>query len=132
MAINEQRLAPRLTRRTMVQNGALALGGLGLTRLAAGAEAAPAGLAAAWKRHFRIGVAMSNQMLDRQTGADLDLIAREFNSVTAENAMKWGEIRRDNVNWRWDRADQLVNFAAKHDMHVLGHTLVWHSQVPRG
>jgi endo-1,4-beta-xylanase len=132
MAISEQGLATRLTRRAMIQNGALALGGLGLTGLAAGAQAAPAGLAAAWSRHFRIGVAMSNQMLDRQTGADLDLIAREFNSVTAENAMKWGEIRRDNVNWRWERADQLVNFAAKHDMHVLGHTLVWHSQVPRG
>jgi endo-1,4-beta-xylanase len=132
MAISEQGLATRLTRRAMIQNGALALGGLGLAGVAAGAEAAPAGLAAAFRRHFRIGVAMSNQMLDRQTGADLDLIAREFNSVTAENAMKWGEIRRDNVNWRWDRADQLVNFAAKHDMHVLGHTLVWHSQVPRG
>jgi endo-1,4-beta-xylanase len=117
------------TRREVI-GGLAAMGGLAMAGNAAAAQAT--GLAAAWRRHFRIGVAMSNQMLQRQEGADLDLIAREFNSVTAENAMKWGEIQPDGVNWRWERADQLVNFAAKHDMHVLGHTLVWHSQVPRG
>jgi endo-1,4-beta-xylanase len=45
--------------------------------------------------------------------------------------MKWGVIRPDGVNWRWDLADRLVKFAAANSMHVLGHTLVWHSQVPR-
>jgi endo-1,4-beta-xylanase len=126
--------APSWSRRDMLRNGALALGGMALASGCASTSPgtpAASGLAAAWRRHFRIGVAMSNQMLDRQSGADLDIIAREFNSVTAENAMKWGEIQPDGVNWRWARADQLVDFAAKHDMHVLGHTLVWHSQVPR-
>jgi endo-1,4-beta-xylanase len=122
-----------LTRREVIKKAAIATGALGLAPMALPAEAPrPAGLAAAWQKAFRIGVAVSNQTLDQQTPAHLDVIAREFNSVTAENAMKWGEIRPDGVNWRWERADRLVDFAAQHGMHVLGHTLVWHSQVPRG
>jgi endo-1,4-beta-xylanase len=89
------------------------------------------GLAAAWRDAFRIGIAVSNQTLDQQTAADLALIAREFNAVTAENAMKWGVIRPDGVNWQWQRPDRLVEFAEANDMYVLGHTLVWHSQIPQ-
>ncbi|HUG73158.1 MAG TPA: endo-1,4-beta-xylanase [Steroidobacteraceae bacterium] len=109
------------------------LGGLGLAGIAGAAQPAvqAAGLAAAWRDAFMIGVAVSNQTLDRQIAPHLDVIKREFNSVTAENAMKWGVIRPDGVNWQWDRSDRLVDFAAQNGMHVLGHTLVWHSQVPR-
>lgn len=105
--------------------GGFALGGAGA------AQPTPAGLAAAWRDAFLVGVAVANETLDAGIPAHLDLIAREFNSVTAENAMKWEVIRPDGVNWQWERADRLVAFAAQHGMHVLGHTLVWHSQVPR-
>lgn len=118
-----------LTRRAVIGRGIATLGGLALAGRAGAGQ--PAGLAAAWRDAFRIGVAVSNETLDRESGPDLDLIAREFNSVTAENAMKWGVIRPDGVNWQWTRPDRLVAFAAEHGMHVLGHTLVWHSQVPR-
>lgn len=120
-----------VTRRSVLRSGLVAAAGLGLAQraaLAAGGKAA--GLAAAWRDAFRIGVAVSNETLDRQTPADLALIEREFNALTAENAMKWGVIRPDGVNWRWTRADRLVDFATRNDMYVLGHTLVWHSQVP--
>ena len=124
---------PTRSRRAVIRNGALALGGLAFAKLQAIAEAQQAtGLAAAWKNAFRIGVAVSNQALEGKADAQLDLIAREFNSVTAENAMKWGVIRPDGVNWQWERADRLVEFANRHEMDVVGHTLVWHSQVPNG
>lgn len=110
---------------------ALGLGGLATSCASPAALAGHTGLAAAWRRHFRIGVAVANETLDRQVPEHLELIAREFNSVTAENAMKWGVIRPDGVNWEWERADRLVEFAARHDMYTLGHTLVWHSQIPR-
>lgn len=118
----------RLTRRAMM-SGLAASGCLAVPAMAPAAAPA-AGLAAAWRNVWRTGVAVSNRALDGQAPAELDLIAREFNSVTAENAMKWGEIRPDGSTWQWARADRLVDFAAQHDMHVLGHTLVWHSQVP--
>ncbi len=117
-------------RRALLGTGAAALAA-GLASPTFAGQAAPAGLAAAWRKALRIGVAISNETLDGQVARDLDLIAREFNSVTAENAMKWGVIRPDGVNWQWQRADRLVEFAARHDMYVLGHTLVWHSQIPR-
>jgi endo-1,4-beta-xylanase len=121
-----------LNRRELLARSAQALAAAPLAGLGGGALAQPAdGLAAAWRDAFRIGVAVSNQTLERRIPEHLELIAREFNSLTAENAMKWGEIRPDGVNWQWERADTLVDFAAEHDMYVLGHTLVWHSQVPR-
>ena len=103
---------PTRSRRAVIRSGALALGGLAFAKLQAIAEAQQAtGLAAAWKNAFRIGVAVSNQALEGKADAQLDLIAREFNSVTAENAMKWGVIRPDGVHWQWERADRLVEFA---------------------
>ncbi len=118
-------------RRAVLVNGALAMGGLALAKHAAIARALQgSGLSRAYRKAFRIGVAVSNQALDRQIKAQLDLIAREFNSVTGENAMKWGVIRPDGVNWQWQRADRLVDFANRHGMDAVGHTLVWHSQVP--
>jgi endo-1,4-beta-xylanase len=118
------------TRRALLGNIA-AVASLALARSQAIAKAQEAtGLAHAFRRDFRIGVAVSNQALDQQLAPQLDLIAREFNSVTGENAMKWGVIRPDGVNWQWERADRLVDFARQHRMDVLGHTLVWHSQIP--
>jgi endo-1,4-beta-xylanase len=123
--------AGHLSRRDLLASSAA----IAALQLAAGRSFAQAdrsqGLAAAWRDAFRIGIAVSNQTLDRQIPEHLDLIAREFNSVTAENAMKWGVIRPDGLNWQWDRADRLVEFAAANDMYVLGHTLVWHSQIPQ-
>lgn len=84
-----------------------------------------------WSDAFYLGLAVSNQTLDQRIPGHLELIAREFNTVTAENAMKWGVIRPDGVNWQWERADRLVDFASDNDMYVLGHTLVWHSQIPQ-
>ncbi len=118
-------------RRAVLGNTALAFGGLALGEFSPFASAAEAGsLAAAWKKAFRIGVAVSNQALAGQADAELALVAREFNSVTAENAMKWSEIQPSADTWRWERADRLVDFAQKNQIDVLGHNLVWHSQVP--
>ncbi len=117
-----------MDRRTVLRQAAAAIGALALSNSATAAQ--PRGLAAAWKDDFLIGVAVANETLAQRIPAHLELIRREFNSVTAENAMKWGVIRPDGVNWEWDLADRLVDFAAANDMHVLGHTLVWHSQVP--
>ena len=121
----------KLTRRTLLRHGTAAVAGLKLAKLGAIASAQEAtGLAAAWHDAFRIGVAVSNRTLDQRIPEDLDLIAREFNAVTAENAMKWGVIRPDGVDWQWDRPDALVDFASTNDMYILGHNLVWHSQIP--
>jgi endo-1,4-beta-xylanase len=109
---------------------AAAAGSVALARTAIAKEAQARGLARAFRKAFRMGVAVSNEALDQQDTAQLDLIRREFNSVTGENAMKWGVIRPDGRNWQWQRADRLAELATRNRMALVGHTLVWHSQIP--
>ncbi|MGW0708758.1 endo-1,4-beta-xylanase [Streptomyces sp. NPDC002643] len=56
--------------------------------------------------------------------------AREFNSVTAENVMKWESVEPRRGVYDWKAADELVRHARAHGQVVRGHTLVWHSQLP--
>lgn len=58
------------------------------------------------------------------------VLGREFNAVTAEQAMKWSAV--EPAKGRYDRAaaDRLIVFAQQHDQRVYGHALVWHKQVP--
>jgi GH35 family endo-1,4-beta-xylanase/uncharacterized protein YjdB len=58
------------------------------------------------------------------------LLAAEFNSVTPENAMKFGPIHPAPNTYAFLEADSLLSFAAAHDMRVHGHVLLWHSQQP--
>ncbi len=77
---------------------------------------------------LQIGVAVNTALLDdaRYTG----LIAAQFNSVTAENAMKPSSMLRAPGQYDFTEADRFVNWARKNDIEVIGHTLVWHSQSP--
>lgn len=119
-----------MTRRALLTRSAIAIAAARLVGIGPARAQTAAGIGAAWRDAFDLGVAVANRTLDDRIPDHLDLIAREFTSVTAENAMKWGVIRPDGVNWQWERADRLVEFASANDMHVLGHTLVWHSQIP--
>lgn len=56
-------------------------------------------------------------------------LAREFNQVEPENAMKFGPIHPSEKEYNFGPADSIVEFAQAHKMAVRGHTLVWHNQV---
>jgi endo-1,4-beta-xylanase len=57
-------------------------------------------------------------------------IAREFNSVTPENVMKWETVEPQQGVTDYTAADALLRFARANHQIVRGHTLVWHSQLP--
>jgi endo-1,4-beta-xylanase len=57
-------------------------------------------------------------------------LAAQFNSITAENAMKWAVVEPTQGTYDWTGADQIVAFAEAHDQKVRGHTLVWYNQLP--
>ena len=57
-------------------------------------------------------------------------LAREFNMIEPEDAMKWEVVRPDSQSFDFSQADRLVDFAALHNMKVRGDTLVWHQQNP--
>lgn len=75
-----------------------------------------------------IGAAVNNGLVHEADYAAV--LAREFNLLTTENAMKWSLIQPERYRYDWAGADELVNFALAHGMKVRGHTLVWTQQMP--
>lgn len=91
------------------------------------AQAKPAGLKEYYKDYFPIGVAVSPRALKTDESA---LIISQFNSMTAENAMKMGPIHPKENEYNWAGADSIAAFAKRNNMKLRGHTLCWHKQAP--
>src|SRR5208282_5553860 len=51
-------------------------------------------------------------------------LAREFNMMEAEDALKWEVVHPEPQTFDFYPADQIVDFASRHGMKVRGHTLV--------
>lgn len=60
-----------------------------------------------------------------------ETLAREFNMVTPENALKFGRTQPSRDRYTFRDADAIVAFARANGMAVRGHTLVWHVVLPR-
>lgn len=80
---------------------------------------------------FYIGAAMNAQQITGRDTAAVRLLTTQFNSVVAENCMKSGPLQPVEGQFDFSLSDQFIDFAQQHGMHVVGHTLIWHSQAPR-
>jgi len=74
-----------------------------------------------------VGVALATWFFDEPQYAAL--AARHFDSLTAENEMKWDAIEPDPGRFNFEAGDRLIAFAEAHHMRVRGHTLVWNKQL---
>jgi endo-1,4-beta-xylanase len=81
------------------------------------------------RRKFRIGAAVNEGPL-RDDPEYRAILAREFNIVTPENAMKFGPLRPTRDVYAFEDADAIVAFAQQHGIAVRGHALLWHLMVP--
>lgn len=80
---------------------------------------------------FLIGTALN---LDQINGIDVrgvDITKQHFNAITPENHTKWELIQPVEGEFDFEAADAFVAFGEANGMHMVGHTLVWHSQTPR-
>jgi endo-1,4-beta-xylanase len=77
--------------------------------------------------YFLVGAAIR---LADISGPHSELLKKHFNSITAENAMKWASLEPSPGQLDFTVADALVGFAKANGMRVRGHNLVWHKQVP--
>ena len=80
---------------------------------------------------FLIGTALNISQITGRDTLGVEIIAREFNTIVAENCMKSGELVREPGQYDFTMADRFVEFGEANGMFVTGHTLVWHSQLPR-
>ena len=76
-----------------------------------------------------VGTAVRPEQLSEQAFAER--LAREYNTVEPEDAMKWWVVRPDAATFNFGPADRLVDFARLHGMKVRGHTLVWDHSNPK-
>lgn len=78
---------------------------------------------------FKVGAAVNINLLKNKT-VYRELVNREFNSLTAENAMKFSQLHPAENEYKWAEADELMNFAQQYHKRVHGHTLIWYRAVP--
>jgi len=83
-----------------------------------------------FQKDFLIGTAMNARQIEEKDSAADRLIKQQFNAVTPENCMKAEIIEPSWNNFNFDLADKLVAFAAKNNIKVNAHNLIWHSQLP--
>lgn len=93
-------------------------------------EVSTVSLAKAYDGTFKMGVALDRWQIGGQDEQAMPLITKHFNTITPENLMKWEPIHPEPDNYNFEAADAFVEFGEKHNMFIIGHNLVWHSQVP--
>ena len=89
------------------------------------------GLKDAFRDAFMVGTAINPSQFGERDTASVALIARQFNTITPENVLKWEIVHPQPDRYDFAPADQYVAFGERHRMFIVGHTLVWHSQTPR-
>jgi len=85
----------------------------------------------AFKNKFYIGTAMSLPQIYEKDVKSIEIIKNQFSSIVAENCMKSMFLQPEEGKFFFDDADKFVAFGEKNKMFIIGHTLIWHSQLPK-
>ncbi len=88
------------------------------------------GLKEAFQSAFRMGVAVNSQQISQQDKEAVELIKIHFNALVPENCMKIQPLQPKEGVFHFQEADRFVAFGNEYGMHLTGHTLIWHSQIP--
>ena len=80
---------------------------------------------------FLVGVALNSRQIIGEDSAGIDVVKQHFNSIVAENCMKNESIHPYQDVYNFGCADSLVTFGEENGMAVIGHCLVWHSQLAK-
>lgn len=78
---------------------------------------------------FLMGVALNVNQSSGVDTSSIKLVKQHFNSIVAENCMKCEVIHPEEDRYDFTLADQFVSFGEKNGMAVVGHCLIWHSQL---
>jgi len=81
-------------------------------------------------RGLYMGAALNTTRFVNNDPNHNEILAREFNMLTPENAMKWDSIHPAQNEFDFTVPDQIMNFAESNNMDVRGHVLVWYNQNP--
>lgn len=80
---------------------------------------------------FLVGVAINTRQSSGRDTAAVRVVSRHFNSIVAENCMKSSSVHPEKDRYDFRAADEFVKFGEENGVAVIGHCLIWHSQVPQ-
>jgi endo-1,4-beta-xylanase len=83
-----------------------------------------------FKDSFLVGAALNPAQFTEQDVRGAALVKAQFNSITPENVLKWERVHPEPDSYSFELPDRYVLFGEKNHMFIVGHTLVWHNQVP--
>lgn len=81
--------------------------------------------------HFYLGTALNEAQIIGLDTKGVETIKKHFNSIVAENCMKSEDIHPEEGVYDFTLADKFVEFGEANDMFIIGHCLVWHSQLAK-
>jgi endo-1,4-beta-xylanase len=85
----------------------------------------------AFKDYFLIGAALNHDQIYEKDQIGTAIVKKHFNTISPENALKWGSLHPKSDRYDFETTDAYVAFGEKNKMFVVGHTLVWHNQTPK-
>ncbi|MGB3442015.1 MAG: endo-1,4-beta-xylanase [Actinophytocola sp.] len=91
------------------------------------AAASTLGAAAAQSSRY-FGTAVAASKLGDSTYSTI--LRREFNSITAENEMKWDATEPNRNSFNYSNGDRIASQASSQGAALRGHALLWHQQQP--
>lgn len=83
----------------------------------------------AFEGKFYIGAALNEAEIRGWDTTGVEILRKHFNSIVAENCMKSMEIHPEEDVYNFELADKFVEFGEANDMFIIGHCLIWHSQL---
>lgn len=86
-------------------------------------------LSDAFENQFLVGAAISEDQILGKDKKSISIVKNEYNTITPENSLKWMFIEPQPNMFNFDVSDKYVDFGIKNNMHIVGHALVWHSQL---
>jgi endo-1,4-beta-xylanase len=104
--------------------------GSGFMSFVGAASAEGLSLKDAFQDDFLVGVALGTRQIMGEEPAAMDLAAREFNTITPENCLKWALVHPEQEQYDFEAPDKYVAWGEEHGMFIVGHTLLWHNQTP--
>jgi len=90
----------------------------------------PTTLKDAYRGIFHVGAAINEQQIAGADALGTGIVAAQFDSISPENVLKWERVHPSLDTYNFELADKYVAFGEKNHMFIVGHNLVWHSQVP--
>ena len=84
-----------------------------------------------FKNYFYIGTAVNYFQIMGRDPKTIDIVKKQFNSITPENLLKWERVHPKPDKYNFEPADSFVAFGERNKMFIVGHCLIWHSQTPK-